>query len=192
MAQEEQEDLLSPVSELGLVKWLLAELHDDLGGKVSRFRQLVDLSGALGPNGTMMPGGRTTYAAWNEARISYVHGNYIATVLLCQGLAEHLLAAELSLTLGAEPLPDRISFQETLRRSLERGLISQRDAEDLRRLMSLRNPLSHYRDINDPSNIERRALDTMVPTEAHLFADASFAIGMAVRLLALPSFRLGR
>jgi hypothetical protein len=63
MAEEDQFDLLSPIKELGLVRFLLADLHDDLPGKMARFRQLADLSGMLGSNGTMMPGGETTYAA---------------------------------------------------------------------------------------------------------------------------------
>jgi hypothetical protein len=191
MAEEDQFDLLSPIKELGLVRILLADLHDDLPGKIARFRQLTDLSAALGSNGTMMPGGETTYAAWTEARTSFIHGNYVATVLLCQGLAEHMLAAHLALGINGEELPNRILFQETLRRCLAREVITEKDADDLQRLMTLRNPLSHYRSIDDPSNLSRRVLDTMSPAENHLRSDAGFAISMAIRLLALPAFRLG-
>jgi hypothetical protein len=139
----------------------------------------------------MLAGGETTYAAWTEARTSFIHGNYVATVLLCQGLAEHMLAAHLAIGIHGEKLPNRISFQDTLRRCLERNEITQKDADDLRHLMTLRNPLSHYRSVDDPSNLSRRVLDTMVSAESHLFSDASFAISMAIRLLALPAFRLG-
>lgn len=191
MVEDQQSHLLSPVSDLDLVRLLLADLHDDLSGKIARFRQLTDLSGALGSHGTMLPGGETTFAAWTEARTSFIHGNYVATILLCQSVAEHLLAAHLSLGLCDERLPTRIGFGETLLQCLEKKVITQRDADDLVRLMELRNPLSHFRGINDPSNLSRRVLNTMVSAEAHLFRDASFAIGMAVRLLALPSFRLG-
>jgi hypothetical protein len=191
MAEEDQYDLLSPIKDLGLVRFLLADLHDDLPAKVARFRQLADLSGALGSSGTMLPGGETTYAAWTEARTSFIHGNYVATVLLCQSLAEHLLAAHLALGIDGEELPNRISFQDTLRRCMARNIITEKDADDLRRLMNLRNPLSHYRSIVDPSNLSRRVLDTMSPAESHLRGDASFAISMAVRLLSLPAFRLG-
>ncbi|MBX9943798.1 MAG: hypothetical protein K2Y40_06935, partial [Reyranella sp.] len=114
MDEEVQLDLLSPLKDLDLVRWLLADLHDDLFGKAARFRQLTDLSGSLGSYGTMLPGGETTLAAWNEARTSFVHGNYVATVLLCQGLAEHMLAAHISVSLGGEELPKRISFQDDL------------------------------------------------------------------------------
>jgi hypothetical protein len=187
----DQLDLLSSVDDLRLVQFLLADLHDDLKEKIARFRQLSDLSAALGSSGTMIPGGETTYTAWTEARTSFIHGNFIATVLLCQGLAEHLLSAHLALGLAGESLPNRVSFHETLRRCIAKRVISNDDSNDLQRLMGLRNPLSHYRNIDDPSNLSRRVLDSMIPAENHLFSDASFAISMAVRLLALPSFRLG-
>lgn len=191
MSTDTQLDLLCAVSDLGFTRFLLADLHDDLPGKVARFRQLSDLSMSLGSNGTMLPGGETTWAAWTEARTSFIHGNFVATVLLSQGLAEHILAAHLSIGLDAEDLPERITFQETLKRCLAHGVISETDAADLRRLMGLRNPLSHYRSINDPANLSRRALNENVHAAEHLRRDATFAISMAVRLLALPAFRLG-
>lgn len=190
MAEETKPDLLSPIKDLGLVRLLLEDLHHDLLGKVARFRQLADLSGALGSSGTMLPGGETTYAAWSEARTSFIHGNYVATILLCQGLAEHVLAAQLACGIKADKLPSRPRFKDTLHRCLTVGLIKQKDSDDLEHLMDLRNPLSHYRDIGDPSNLSRRVLDSRSPAESHLFSDASFAIGMAIRLLALPAFRL--
>lgn len=191
MTDEEQADLLSEFSDLDLIRHLLADLHDDLAGKIARFRQLVDLSSALGSSGTMLFGGETTLVAWNEARWSFIHGNFTATVLLCQGLAEHLLASLLHVSQLTEDLPKKISFAETLRRCRVSGVISEGHAVDLRRLMELRNPLSHFRDINDETNLTRRVLTTMEPAEEHLRRDATFAIGLAVRTLALPVFRLG-
>ena len=138
-----------------------------------------------------MPGGETVWAAWTEARSSFVHGNFVATVLLCQGLAEHMLAAYLTIGLDAEKLPDRVSFSETLKRCISRGVITAQDADDLRHLMDLRNPLTHYRSIGDSRNLSRRVLDSQLPAETHLLTDASFAMSMAIRLLALPAFRLG-
>lgn len=189
--EDDQSDLFSEVSELGLIRFLLADLHDDLVGKVSRFRQLADLSMSLGSGGTMLYGGETTHAAWLEARSSFVHGNYVATVMLCQGLAEHLLASRLSIGLKAEPLPARIAFTETLNRCLSQGVIGSDDAEHLRRLMALRNPLSHFRNVDDPTNLSRRVLDTKENAQSHLQADASFAIATAIRILSLPEFRVG-
>ena len=186
-----QSELLSGVKDVDVFRILIADLHDDLDGKVARFHQLADLSTALGSMGTMLPGGETVLAAWTEARSSFVHGNYMATVLLCQVLAEHILAAHLTLGLDGERLPDRVSFNDTLNRCVTRGVIAPQDSDDLRRLMSMRNPLTHFRSIDDPSNLSRRVVDTRLPAETHLLADATFALGMAIRLLSLPVFRLG-
>lgn len=190
--REQEPDLLSEISDFDLVRHLLADLHDGLSGKVSRFRQLVDLYGALGSSGTMLFGGEVTDAAWREARWSFIHGNFAATVLLCQGLAEHLLGSFLHGGLLIDHFPKRVSFAETLRRCQDCKVISEQDAMDLQRLMELRNPLSHFRDLNDPASLSGRVLATMKPAEEHLWRDASFAIGLAVRLLALPAFRLGK
>lgn len=187
-----QGDLFSEATDLGLVRFLLADLHDDLVGMVARFRQLADLSMGLGSGGTMLPGGETTHAAYVEARSSFVHGNYVATVMLCQGLVEHVLASHLSLGLDAEPLPTRITFKDTLSRCVDKGVLGEEDRDALLRLMTLRNPLSHFRSIDDPTNLSRRAIDSMQSAQSHLFADASFAIATAIRILSLPEFRLGR
>ncbi|XOK10752.1 hypothetical protein ACI6PO_10560 [Agrobacterium tumefaciens] len=192
MDDEIQLDILSPVTDMGLVRFLLADLHDDLSAKIARFRQLADLSMALGEDGTMFTGGETTYQAWTEARTSFIHGNYIATVMLCQGLAEHLLASFLELGLEEERLPAKVPFRTTLQRCLQRGIIIDADAKDFERLTQLRNPLSHYRNIDDPSNLTRRVVDSQLPAIEHLRGDASFALSVAVRLLSLPAFRLGR
>jgi len=187
----EQPDLLSDLSDLDFARLLLAEMHDDLHGKVSRFRQLEDTVSAIGSQRSMIPGGEIAYAAWVEARSSYVHGNFVATVLLSQALAEQMLAAMLTMGLDSEPIPPKIDFRKTLKRCRARDMISQRDADDLERLMEMRNPLSHHRLIDDPSNLSRRVIDERMSGEEHLRRDATFAISMAVRLLALPMIRLG-
>jgi hypothetical protein len=56
---------------------------------------LTDLGGQMVRSGTMICGGHAAYHARAEARSSFVHGNYVATILLCQGLVEYLLAAYL-------------------------------------------------------------------------------------------------
>ncbi|KFX63359.1 hypothetical protein KBK24_0116645 [Burkholderia sp. K24] len=191
MLDHVQMELLSSIRDVDVFRVLLADLHDDMEGKVARFRQLADLSMSLGSGGTMMPGGETALAAWTEARSSFVHGNFVATIMLCQGLAEHVLAAHLLLGLDGERLPDRVSFVHSLTRCVEKEVIAEQDADDLRRLMKMRNPLTHYRSIDDPSNLSRRVVDTQQPAEAHLLTDATFAMSMAIRLLSLPVFRLG-
>ncbi|MBJ7532572.1 hypothetical protein JDN40_00230 [Rhodomicrobium vannielii ATCC 17100] len=85
----EQADIFGSPSEISLVRLLLVDLHDGLVEKVARFRQLEDLCSALGEGGTMMREEKDN--AWIEARSSFVHANYMATVMLCQSLAENIL-----------------------------------------------------------------------------------------------------
>lgn len=185
-----QDSLFSPLSDVDFFRHLIVDLHDDVAGKVARFRQLADLTVEHGTESAMIPGGAAV-SSWLEARSSFVHGNFVATVMLCQGMAEHMLASHLAMGMDAKPLPKKVRFEQTLKRCLDEGVISKRDAEDLDRLMSLRNPLSNYRNVNDEANLERRAIDTRMPAREHLISDATFAISMAARLLALPSSRLG-
>jgi hypothetical protein len=189
--QREQPDLLSDLSDVDFVRYLLADLHDDLPDKVGRFRMLADLGTEMGRSGTMIFGGHAAYHAWVEARSSFVHGNYIATILLCQGLVEHLLAAYLHAGLLIDDIPDRIKFSETLRRCRDRDVITDQDAIDLRRMMELRNPLSHFRHVHDSQSMDRRTLDDRVSAEELLRRDAIFAISLAVTMLAKPTFRVG-
>jgi hypothetical protein len=68
------------------------------------------------------------------------------------------------------------------------------DVDLLRRLLAdlhddLFGKLARFRQLT-PLNLSRRVIDSQRPAEHHLLSDASFAISMAVRLLALPSFRL--
>ena len=187
----DQPDLLSDLSDLDFVRHLLADLNDDLRGKVARFRMLTDLGRDMGRHGTMIFGGHAPYHAWIEARSSFVHGNFVATVLLCQGLVEHLLAAYLHGGLMVDDLPERIAFRVTLSRCRERGVISEQDDTDLKRLMALRNPLSHFRHIYDVTSLAHRSLDSSKIAKDLVRRDAIFAISLAMRILAKPAFRLG-
>ena len=135
-------------------------------------------------------GGRN-FHAWVEARSSFVHGNFVATILLCQGLVEHLLAAYLHAGVLVDDIPDRIQFADTLRRCREREVISDEDVTDLRRMMALRNPLSHFRHVDDGSKLDRRSIDESRSADDLLRHDAIFSIGLAVRMLSRPAFRLG-
>lgn len=186
-----QEELFSPIRDLDFAGLLMADLQNDLTGRVSRYRQLADLSESLGTGGSMMPGGEVSYIHWTEARSSFVNGNFAATVLLTQSLAEHFLASWLHMSSEDVTLPSRIQFKDTVNRLLEQGYIYASLAVDLRRLVDLRNPLSHYRNMDDPTSLARRSFDAKTMVVEQTYRDAQFAIGVAVKLIGLPPFRIG-
>ena len=186
----EQGDLLSEASDLSVARSLLADLHHELPEMVTRFRYLIDLGADLGPSGTMLFGGITSYYAWTEARSSFVHGNYVATILLCQSLMENLLAGFLW-SAGSAQMSQRIQFGDTLDRCIAIGLLTADEFNDLKRLAGLRNPLTHFRDVTDQQNLFRRQQTNDRHALDILTSDAWFAISLAVRMLAKKPFRVG-
>jgi hypothetical protein len=184
------DDLFSDVSDTDLLRNLLAELHDDLPGRLSRFRFLMDMGATLGSQGTMIFGGHPAALAYGEARSSFVNGNFLATIVLCQSLAEHLLAGFLHAAL-VQDVPRKVQFRDTLKICKERGMLTEQDVVDLTRLSELRNPVTHFRHLDDASHLERRAINAREPVLDVLESDAHFAMALAVRLLGKRPFRLG-
>lgn len=119
-------DLLSPLTELEFLQLFLRDLHDDLPGRITRMRYLGDQAGTLGSAGTMILGGSPAYNAFAEARSSFVNGNYAATIILCQAMAENLLAAAIQLDGGL--VPNRVAFAETLRLCEGKGYLTGHDS----------------------------------------------------------------
>jgi hypothetical protein len=186
MSDPDQKELFSDWGAFDLTRLLLKDLHDDLPSRVERLRYVFDLSAAMGTGSAMIFGGLTAFHAYEEARGSFVHGNYIATNMLCQSLLENLLAA--LLYAAGDELPPKVHFSETLRRCRAKGVLSLEDSASVERLANLRNPLSHFRDVNDSSNLTRR-FDQEVSDL--LKADAYFAIGIAIKVLSKPPFKIG-
>jgi len=183
-------NLLSGFDDVDMAQHLIAELHDDLRGRVARLHMLTDLSRELGMRGAMLPGGTITYRAWNEARSSFINGHFVATVLLCQGLMEHLLASELEMRLDPVPVPGKATGKTIRKLSRESGVITAEEDQELELLASLRNPLTHYRGANDPEHIDQQAMQQRSASDAILERDAVFAVTLALRMLAKPPFRL--
>jgi hypothetical protein len=70
--------------------------------------------------------------------------------------------------------------------------INNEDAVSLERLVAIRNPLMHFRDLNDSENLLRRAMTSDRSELELLESDAIFAIGVAIKILSKQPFRLGR
>ena len=182
-------DLLSPLTETEFLQLLLRDLYGDLPGRITRLRYLGDQAGTLGSAGTIIIDGSPAYNAFTEARSSFVNGNYAATIILCQATAENLLAAAASL--HGSQVPNRIAFGETLRLCESMGYVTAHDREELQKLANLRNPLAHYRSLDDPTHVDRRSIAEKTHFLEIMERDAFFAIALIMQLLSKRPFRVG-
>lgn len=181
------------------LRTLLADLHDDLEGRVERLRLLLALEFDFGSGRRLMlPGGTPAFTAYVETRQAFVFGNFLSVILLSQCVLENALAAHLGLeaiatevrggpTSSQKPRP---GFRETVAACRASGLIDDADERDLWRLSDLRNALAHFRTVNDPSHIDRRAIAQRRSATVLCEDDGRFAISLFVRILAKPAFRL--
>jgi hypothetical protein len=180
------------------LKTLLADLYDDLEGRVARLRVLMALEFDFGNGqGLLLPGGTPAQAAYIETRRAFVIGNFLSVILLSQCLLENVLAAQLGIDAlsleihGGAPTPqkERPGFKETVVACTVSGFLTDEDARDLMRLAELRNSLAHFRTVADPSHLDRRSLRERRAATEICEDDARFAIGVFVRILAKPAFR---
>src|SRR6266568_8539552 len=63
---------------------------------------------------------------------------------------------------------------------------------NLKKPVNLRNPLTHFRHVDDEHNLDRRSIATGRLAGESLSNDAWFAISLPTRMLAKQPFRLGR
>jgi hypothetical protein len=70
-------------------------------------------------------------------------------------------------------------------------VLNERDVQNIDRLMRLRNPLIHWRDVNHPQNISRRAMAAGKHTNQIMYEDARFAIATVVAVVGKAHFTIG-
>jgi hypothetical protein len=181
----------------------MGDVAGDLPDRVFRLKTLIALDADFGGSGIMLPGGEASYRAYIEARSSFVAGNFVATILLAQGLIENLLGGHLVLDdvsrevrrrspRVTKPFGVRPTLKQLINHALEAGVLVERDVEDIERLIGMRNPLTHFRDINDPQNLTRRAMENDKHPERIMFEDARFAIATIIGIVGKAQFAIGR
>jgi hypothetical protein len=190
-------------SELQLIKEQIARLHDDAEGRTARHLALIAFESDFSPNGMMFPGGHESYLAYIEARLNFIDGNFISTILISQACIENLLASCIILEetsrqihgLLAETdtaIPKRITLKWLIKRSLDWDIISDEDGGMVNQLSDIRNPLSHYRHMSDQTKLWRRSAKEDIPEKELLEKDAHLAISVVARIIPKISNSLGR
>ena len=150
------------MNEDQLAHWLE---QDDAGSRphrAQRAKQVLD-SIAFPESGFLFFGGMEASQSFTEARLAYVNGLYLATVLLVLVIVEQELAGTLYAA-GVEKAK-KLRLEDLPSMSFEERFITQGEHELLNELREIRNAHSHYRPLSHPSNLARRSMKIGAPME---------------------------
>ena len=181
---------LTMPTDMELAHLLIKDLQADFEARFTRLKELAELEvPSSSKGGKLLFGGAASLLAYTEVRSSFVFGHFAATVLLSQMLLEHLLASVAGMM--GEQLGKKPEFKKTLATCQKRGLLTTIEVTDIGRLISIRNPLMHYRDTEDADHLMRRGIREGRETSDLCEDDARFAIGLITRLLGKSPFAVG-
>jgi hypothetical protein len=170
----------------GLEAWLE---KDEAPSRKSRVRRLQLLVSEYGTGEVrLFPGGPISAVAFNEARLAYLHGLFVATTLLSQTCLEHMLTGLFQMS-GRNDL-DRSPYAVLLREARDEQFILL-DVYDLfDRLRNLRNPYAHPRPPGGKGSWGERAVQSATPIDDLIVEDAELVITALLRLCRRPPFAI--
>ncbi|HHX8497364.1 TPA: hypothetical protein ACVO3H_004506, partial [Vibrio diabolicus] len=117
-------------------------VEDEEQTRPDRIVRFVELNELFAPQGDMLlTGGLQSHLAFHELANSYVNGNYMAVVLLCQAFIEHSLSGEFIMR-GQNTIAES-SFKKILESAKAAEIISETLFEQLEVLRKIRNPYVH-------------------------------------------------
>jgi hypothetical protein len=153
-----------------LEEWLRG---DDAKSRPFRAQRAREMMAAcpIDEAGVVTSGGEDTMTAFFEARLAYVNGLYLCTVLSTLAVLERHLAAILY-GAGLESAK-RMSFEDVLKRGLKDGMLTPEQEADFSELRLLRNSYAHFR---EPGHSAERSLREGVPMADLLKQDALKAL----------------
>jgi hypothetical protein len=149
---------------------------------VERIERLRFLEEEFGPPSEMgLAGGIGALLAIGELKSSFLCGNYMATIFLCQTFVEHSLAGPFALAGEDEHVEKGMSSLIDV--SLARNSISSTLAARLHELREMRNPYTHPRILQKKPSLLDRVIKTTQNPFSMAEADATEAIRIVVDFL---------
>ena len=163
-------DSLTDIAEL--VAWLEA---DEASSHESRAHRLRHLLKAIQPpeEGMFFQGEESLYS-FGEVRLAYIHGLYLATVLLSLSCIEREVAGRLYGASWEEA--KGASLEKLLSKAQEQGIISDAESDTFQHLRRVRNSYAHFKPPLHSSSLTCRALNQNVLPSEVLIADAQKAV----------------
>ena len=163
-----------------LITWLET---DEAASRESRARRLSHLLEAIQvPEDGLFLQGENSLQAFEEVRLAYIHGLYLATVLLSLTFIEREVAGRLYAA-GWEKAK-KAKLEDLLLKAHECNLVSDRDRETLQKLRDIRNSYAHFRPPDDGSSTTRRTVAQNLTANEVFLKDAEQAIKVLGRFLA--------
>jgi hypothetical protein len=151
----------------------------DAATRDERADRLAFLLREFGPPADMLlVGGMGAMFAISELQNSFLNGNFMGTILLCQVFVEHSLAG--SYALGGDDNLMLDGFKVLIDRSLADGRISAPLAARLQDLREMRNPYNHPRPFSKPNNLLQRIVTRKTDPHEMASEDAQTAISIVV------------
>lgn len=145
-----------------LIAWLTtdeAASRERRASRLSHFLNVVQL-----PEDGIYFQGETSLQAFEEARLAYIHGLYLATVLLSLTCIEREIAGRLYAAGWEEAKKTRL--KDLLSKAHEEGMISVQELTTLHHLRRIRNSQTHFHPPGASSSMSRRIVDqNMLPNE---------------------------
>jgi len=160
-------------------EWLSVEDDASRSSRSARLEFVVQASGP--PSNMLIPGGFVPARALVEAKWSYINGQFLACIMLCQAMLEHVLAGQFTL-MGKDALIKK-GFERLCDEALADHLISPSEHRAFSNLRLLRNPYVHPKRMNDPTRLERRMMTEKRSQEEIVEDDARRALLAVLRLM---------
>ena len=155
-----------------LIAWLETDESSSREWRARRLRHLLE---AIQPHEDgMFFQGEESFYSFDEVRLAYIHGLYLATVLLSLSCIEREVAGRLY---GAGWEEARgASLKKILSKAQEQGILSDAESDTFQHLRRVRNSYAHFKPPLHSSSLTRRAPDQNVLPNEVLMVDAKKAV----------------
>jgi hypothetical protein len=171
-------------------QWLQEDDRESRPFRAERVREVNELF-PIPEGGLITFGGLETMTALVEARLAYVNGLYLCTVLSTLAVTERHFAGMLYAK-GLESAK-RMSFEDLLKCAKKDGFFNPEEESDLEQFRHLRNAYAHFREPLHKLSSVRRSIKDDLPCEDLLHRDAQAALRLLGRHFAqrpYPELRL--
>ena len=171
--ERREKDMVDRTNIPELIAWLEMDEGRSRECRARRFSYFMEVIQV--PSGTFGRfHGRISHQCYEEVRLAYIHGLYLATVLLSLSYVEHQLAGQFYE--AGESWVNDATLEELLEKAHQRRMLSRSEFDTFNDLRSIRNSYVHFRHPGHPSELLNRSVDQDALPHDVIKADAERAL----------------